>query len=556
MRVNVIRDPGTSSVVRGQRAVCSTDNTIVTDTVLRVLGDGGNAFDAAVAACIVQATVEPFMTNHAGTVCFLGYEAKTGTVHALNSHGTIPAHLPLFQPVPPLAGGFYSTPGFQPSGCIPGFMPGLKSIYERFCTKPWASLVDEAIGWADDGHIVSSFEHQVYIETLPFCAYFPEGQEFFMPGGFVPAVGSRMRNLPLAQTLRALAAEGPEYFISGEWARRFVAKANAMGWTIALDDLAVSPQFEEPLRYRHRDLDLVHLPLPQEAGLMSMLILGVVANVEGASGPLDSPTAVRTMAMALRLALQQCGYLNDPLHFAVPLATWSDPAFHRHLASIIANSLPAVDLTSHVEKTWGKARLTAAGLPHNRAEPPKQPSGSCELAIVDADGNWVEMMNTLQSGGIPGMVLDGVPMVGSHASPGSLASWIDTWLTPGYRMRSAIGNTMALRDGKPVFSLGTPGIPHVTVPQVLTNIIERKMDYPAAAEAPRMLGIADDYSLTVENRLSTQTKRGLTARGIKLNSAYVFDFHMGSFQIAWRDEDGTLGASADPRRCGIAGGIA
>ena len=234
-----------------------------------------------------------------------------------------------FNRSPPLAGGFYSTPGFQPSGCIPGFMPGLKAIYERFCTKPWGYLVDEAIGWAEDGHIVSSFEHQVYIETLPFCAYFPDGQDFFMPGGFVPAVGSRMRNLPLAQTLRALAAEGPEYFISGEWARRFVAKANAMGWAIGLDDLSVSPPFEEPLRYRHRDLELVHLPLPQEAGLMSMLVLGVVANVQGASGPLDSPNAVRTMAMALRLALQQCGYLNDPLHFAVPLDTWSDPAFHR-----------------------------------------------------------------------------------------------------------------------------------------------------------------------------------------------------------------------------------
>ena len=555
MRVNVIRDPGSSSVVRGQSAVCSTDNTIVTDTVLRVLREGGNAFDAAVAACIVQATVEPFMTTHAGTVTFLGYEAATGALHALDSQGTIPAGLPLFQPVPPLAGGIYSQPGFQPSGAIPGFMPGLKAIYERFCTKPWAWLVDEAIGWAEDGHLVSSFEHQMYVETMPFSAYFPEGQEFFMPGGFIPPVGSRFRSLPLAQTLRALAAEGPDCFIDGTWARHLVEKANAMDWPIALEHLAVAPRWTEPLRYRHRGYELVHLPLPQATGLISMLVLGVISNVEDAAGPLDTPAAVRAMSHALRLALQQSGYVNDPQHFETPLDTWLDPAFHRHLASLVARSMPRVDLTDHVAKTWGPARLTAAGVPYTRAQAVAQPAGSCELAIVDDRGNWVQMMNTLQSGGIPGMVVDGVHMVGSHATPGSLSSWMNTWLTPGHKMRSVIGNTIALRDGKPAFSLGTPGIPHVTVPQVLTNIIERGMDFAEAAEAPRMLPLGDDNALTVENRLSVETKRGLTARGLKLTSTYAYDYHMGSFQIAWREASGKLGAFADLRRCGVAGGL-
>ena len=70
-----------------------------------------------------------------------------------------------------------------------------------------------------------------------------------------------------------------------------------------------------------------------------------------------------------------------------------------------------------------------------------------------------------------------------------------------------------------------------------------------------MRGLADDYSLTIESRLSDETKRQLTARGIRLNSAYEHDWHMGSFQIAWREDSGRLGASADPRRCGVAGGL-
>lgn len=555
MRVNEIRNPGASSVVRERRAVCSTDNPIVTETVLKILGEGGNAVDAAIAACIVQATVEPFMTNLAGTLTFLYFEASTGRLHALDSQGTIPPGLPLFQPVPVLSGGFYSQPGFQPSGAIPGFMPGLKAIFDRFGSRPWSTLVDDAIGWAEDGHIVSSFEHQVYVETLPFVAYFPEGQDFYMPGGFLPPAGSRFGNAQLARTLRALAAVGPDYLISGGWAQRFVEKANAMGWEIEPRHLEVIPQWREPLRYAHGAYELVHLPLPQITGIVSALVLGIVANVERANGPLDDATAVRTMALALRLALQQCGFLNDPQHFEVPTGVWLDPSFHQHLAALIARSVATSDMTDHIAKTWGPSRLAAAGVPHQRAEAAKQPAGSCELAIVDADGNWVQMMNTLQSGGIPGMVVDGVPMVGSHATPGSLTSWIDTWLVPGAKMRSAIGNTIALRDGVPAFSLGTPGVPHITVPQVLTNIIERNMDYVSAAVAPRMLPLGDDYALTVENRLSVQTKRDLTARGIRLNSSYVYDWHMGSFQIAWRERSGRFGASADPRRCGTADGL-
>ena len=88
------------------------------------------------------------------------------------------------------------------------------------------------------------------------------------------------------------------------------------------------------------------------------------------------------------------------------------------------------------------------------------------MTIVDPDGNWVQMMNTLQTGGIPGEVLDGVPMVGSHAAFG--LNWlIGGWLTGGGRLTSVIGNTIVLHDGRPWISLGTPGNVHCTIPQML-----------------------------------------------------------------------------------------
>ncbi len=551
----LIRNPGATSFVREQKAVASTDNTIVSTAITRILAAGGNAADAAIAGCIVQATIEPFMTNHTGTVTFLYYDAKSGKLYGLDSHGTIPSDLAPFKPVPPLTSG-YSRPEMQPSGAIPAFMPGMKAIYEKFGSKPWDSLVEEAIYWAEEGHPVSSFEHLVNMYAFDFITYFPEGRALYMQDGFLPVVGSRFRNPELAKTLKALAKEGPDYFITGTWAKHFIEKANTLGWPITQEHMtATPPRWGEPVRYQHKGYEIAHLPLPQRQGVFCAVALGIIENIPGGDGPADSAEAIWAMAHALRLAAQICGFVNDPEIFDVPAATLLDPALHAQLAKLVAQSQPKVDLTKHVELTWGRTKMAAAGLPLGKEPPAKQPSGSCELAIVDANGNWVQMMNTLQSGGIPGQVVDGVPMVGSHATTGNLSSAIDTWLAPGAKMRSVIGNTIVFKDGRPVFSLGSPGNVHCTVPQVLANVIDRGMDFVEAVEAPRMLPLGEDYSLTIETRLSDATLQALTALGIRLQSEVSYDFHMGSFQVAWREKSGKLGACADLRRCGYAAGI-
>jgi gamma-glutamyltranspeptidase/glutathione hydrolase len=537
--------------VRNQGAVCSSDNAAVTNAMLRVLREGGNAVDAAIAGCLLQATVEPFMTNHAGMVTALVFEAKSGIVHALDAQGTMPHDLPPFKPVAGINNAFV-PPGNEPSACIPGFMPGLKALYERFGSKPWPALVEESIYWAQEGHYVSTFEHTATMYGWELYTYFPEGRSLFAPEGFARPVGSRFANPELAKTLQRLAREGPDDFITGQWAQRFVERANAMGWKIEARHMTeVPPRWGEPVRYPHGGYEIVQLPLPQRQGVFCALVLGMLEHVESAYDAVDSAEAVYAMAHALRIAAQQCGFVNDPLIFEAPLDVWLDPAFHAHLGNIIDRSRPKADLTGHVEKTWGPQKLAAAGISMKE----KQPVGSCELAVVDADGNWVQMMNTLQSGGIPGQVVDGVPMVGSHAAFGNMSAWIDTWLAPGAKMRCVIGNTIVMKDGRPVFSLGTPGNPHWTVAQMLVNIIDRKMEYVQAVEAPRMFGLGDDFSLTIESRLPETSRAKLTAMGIRLLPETTYDFHMGSFQMAWRESDGSLGACADLRRVGVAGGL-
>src|SRR5262249_40924572 len=151
-------------------------------------------------------------------------------------------------------------------------------------------------------------------------------------------------------------------------------------------------------------------------------------------------------------------------------------------------SRPKTDLTEHVRVTAGNPALAAVGLPTAAARKVHPGTGGCELSIVDPQGNWVQMMNTPQSGGIPRVVLDGVPLVGSHATTDMSAS-IAGWFSGGGRLRLPIGNTIVLRDGKPWLSLGTPGNVHVTIPQVLSYILDHGLSPEEAVDAPRMLPI-------------------------------------------------------------------
>src|SRR5436305_12685320 len=124
---NYIVNPGPKAPVEGLKAAVTTDSAIVTKTIMKVLEAGGNAADAGIAGAMVQAAVEPFMTNHAGLITMLYYEAKTGKIHQLDSLGGHPSGLPPFKPVPPSMGSYAAMP---PSAIIPGFMPGLKAIHE------------------------------------------------------------------------------------------------------------------------------------------------------------------------------------------------------------------------------------------------------------------------------------------------------------------------------------------------------------------------------------------------------------------------------------------
>lgn len=518
--------------------------------MLGVLSDGGNAIDAAIAGALVQATVQQDMTNHAGTISMLYWDQSAGQVHELNSSGTIVAGLAPFRPVPQGYGLYSQT--VPPFAVIPGLMPGLKSMHERFGTTPWATLCEPAIGWAEEGHAVGSFEHLVMAQTVDFFLYTESGREHFTPDGHLPQVGDRAPNPQLAGALKRLADNGPDEFITGQWASTFVERANELGWPIEMGHMtATPPRWADGCRWSHRDYEVVQPSPPERQAVYCSIVLGILdeLDIRSLGHYAESAEALYYMAHALRRAEFETGYINDPEVFEDPAPALMSRELHRLSAAVLRRSKPRVDMTEHVETTAGKPALRAVGL---RPGEPEQPPGSSELSIVDAQGNWVQLMNTLQSGGIPGEVVEGVPMVGSHVRP-AMDAPIAGWFTGGGRIRSVMGNTMVFRDGKPWLSLGSPGNVYCTVPQVLSNILDFDMDPYDAEDAPRMLPMQPDYTVAVESRIPEKVVAGLARMGVQVKPLPRYDYHMGSYQMSWRSEDGSLQSTAGPRRAGAAG---
>ena len=549
---------GPKPVVHHQRAVCSSSQPIVTQTMLEVMQAGGNAVDAAIAGCLVQAVVEPHMTNHAGSVQFLYWDAQSQRAYQLNGTGTLVPDRPPFRPIPGI-GIRFAAPGHNPCACIPGFMPALGAMHARFGSRPWSQLCQPAAAWAKSGHVMTSFEYGVLQEELRFYTYFPAGRALFTPGGYLPEVGEIFHNPALAETLRSLAVQGPEYFTQGAWAQHFVAEANRLGWPISLQHMsAIPPRWQEPLRYAHGGDEIIQFSPPERTGVFTAFVLGVLSclNLKDLGHYSESALALYLMAHTLRRAHLEMGLLYDPEMFESPVDVWLSPEYHRLTADLLWRSRPKVDLSGHLRVTAGAPALIAAGLPGDQAaRPPHSPGGSCELSIVDPQGNWVQMMNTLQSGGIPGAVVDGVPMVGSHART-TMNDDIAGWFTGSGRIKSIVGSAFVLRQGQPWLALGTPGNVYGTMPQALSSILDYGLAPDQAVELPRMDPLRDDYVLEMESRLSPEVVAGLARLGIQAQPLPMYDYNMGSFQVCWRDAtSGELSAYADSRRAGLAGGF-
>ncbi len=225
--------------------MAATSQPMATLAALDVLRSGGNAADAAIAAVAMQCVVEPESTGIGGD-CFILYSRQGGLPVALNGSGRAPAKATV---------DWYTEHGIGEIGVqtphavtIPGAIDAWCTFNREYGTRPLAELLEPAARAAEEGYVVmprvAADWHRVQEKLRD-----PVTAALFLPGGRPPKAGDKMRNPPLAATLRRIGREGREAFYDGAVMREIVARLKSLGGLHEEEDFAAQrSNWVEPIQ--------------------------------------------------------------------------------------------------------------------------------------------------------------------------------------------------------------------------------------------------------------------------------------------------------------------
>jgi gamma-glutamyltranspeptidase/glutathione hydrolase len=304
--------------VRSRGGIVVTQHRIASEIGARVLKEGGNAIDAAVAAAFAVGVVEPWMSGIGGVGALVHRDARTGKVTTVDFGGRSPKGLktedfPLAGGVDvgnlfgwPAVKGNVNTVGAK-AVVAPTQPAGLGLAHKMLGTKGWRELVAPAVKLAEDGLVVDWHTLLVISSVLGDLQKNPGTRERFLPGGFPPVpvaaqAGLAPLRLPakqLARTLQAIAADGPEILYRGALARSIAEDVQALGGYLTVEDMAaVQPVSREPLRQDYGRHTIYGLPELTGGPTLALAFQHLTKN-GGRAGP--EPDGARFVAYAKAL---------------------------------------------------------------------------------------------------------------------------------------------------------------------------------------------------------------------------------------------------------------
>ncbi len=520
------------SPVYSVNGMAATSMPIASLTAIEVLSAGGNAVDAAVAACAVLAVVEPQSTGLGGD-CFCLYAPPGGgKVVAVNGSGRSAgaASLDAIK-----AAGSTRPDDISPHGVtIPGAVSAWQLLLDAFGTKGFDELLVPAIHCAEEGfplHSRVAWDWWMQEDKLRRA-----GNRLFLPDGRAPREGDRFVQTALANTLHAIGRRGADAFYSGSVAANMAATLKAAGGVQTEEDFANgrhTAEFVEPISIHWRGLDVWQCP-PNGPGLVALMILGELEALgcapDGPSGALRFHRHIEAARMAYR---DRGAFLADPRRRETPLRRLLAPDYLAALAR-------------HIDDGHALSALPAPG------EIALAESGNTvTLSVVDRDGAACSLINSIYQtfgSGIlaerSGVLLQnrGLCFAFEPGHPNSLA--------PNTRPAHTIMPGLATRDGDPAICFGVMGEHYQPIGQtwVLTNAVEYGMDIQAAIDFPRVCPHLGE--LEIERGVSPAMREKLAALGHKLTE---LERPLGGAQAIMIDsERGVLIGGSDPRKDGAA----
>ncbi|MFC9650403.1 gamma-glutamyltransferase family protein [Streptomyces sp. NPDC056937] len=592
----------TRPTLQGTFGMVSSTHWLASQSAMAVLEDGGNAYDAAVAAGFVLHVVEPHLNGPGGEVPIILAPAG-GEVQVLCGQGPAPAGATIGHY---RALGLELVPGTGPlAAAVPGAFDAWMLLLRDHGTKSLAQVLRYAIGYAEDGHApVERVGETVESVRELFETEWTSSADVYLPGGKAPAPGELFRNPALAATWRRLTAEAEEAggadrvaqieAARAVWRTGFIAEAlvahsarptmdtsgDRHAGTLTAADLAGwSATYEAPATYDWNGWTLC------KAGGWSQgpAFLQQLALLPSRAAELPrygSAAYVHLLIEGCKLAMaDREAWYGDAAAEGTPLAALLSEPYNTARRALIGERASyelrpgspegrAPALSGHATAVAaGEPGFDALGVP-GAGEPTVAKDGAtrgdtCHLDIVDRWGNMIAATPSggwLQSNPV-------VPELGFPLGTRLQMAWLDPGLpnslTPGRRPRTTLTPSLALRDGVPVLAFGTPGGDqqdqwqlHFFLALALRPSVRGGLDLQGAIDAPNWHN--DSFpgsfyprgmrpgSVTVESRMHPEVIGELRRRGHEVTVGDPWS--EGRLCAVARDpETGILSAAANPR---------
>ncbi len=521
------------------RNVVSTSHPLGAQAGLRMLANGGNAVDAAIAAAAVMTVVEP-CSNGLGSdaFCILWDGHK---LHGLNGSGPAPAAWTP-QYFRDRHGANAATPPARgwDSVSVPGAVASWAALSEKFGKLPFADLLAPAIDIAERGYAVPVIVRHKWqlASTVKELISQPGFAEVFLPKGRIPEVGELMRMPGAAKALRAIAQSKGEAFYRGEIAQAIERHAKAHGGAMRASDLAAfKPEWVEPLGIDYHGYRLHELP-PNGQGIAALIALGILEHFDIGEIEVDSVASQHLQIEAMKLAFADTyRYVSEPRTMTVTPAQMLDREYLKQRARLIDPK---------------RAQDFAPGTP------PK--GGTIYLTAADERGRLVSFIQSNYMGFGSGVVVPEFGIGLQNRGHGfSLDAQSPNLVGPGKRPFQTIIPAFLTKDGQAQMSFGVMGgnmQPQGHL-QTLVRMLDHGQDPQAACDAPRWR-FDGGLSVEVEPEMKRDIVQGLIALGHHIEPRFDTYMDLGSGQFIWRLGDpGSEGyvAASDSRRDGLAAGF-
>jgi len=541
----------TRSVVMGRNGMIATSQPLASAAGLKVMQDGGNAIDAAVAAAAVLAVVEPSMTGIGGDLFAIVYDAKTKKLRALNAsgrsaYGASPQEFAKrnLQRVPNT--GVLSV-------TVPGVVEGWSELLSKYGTISMANAVEPAARYARDGYAVSEIISGQWKASERKLAADPVTAATFMPNGHPLEPGEIFKNPRLAATLELIGKGGRDAFYKGPIARAIVADMRKRDGLLEERDFTDHrADWVNPISTSYRGYDVYEMP-PNTQGPTVLEMLNILEGFDVKAMGFNSAEYLHALVEAKRIAFaDRAAYIGDPDSV--------QPAVLNTLISkeYAATRRKEIDL-AHAAESYKAGAIKGVTSSSAQDEASENFTGldrgdTIYMTAADGKGNFVSLIQSLFADFGSGIVAgDTGVLLHNRGSLFNLTPGHPDQIAPHKRPLHTLIPAFIVKDGKPWVSFGVMGGDHQAQghTQVVANLVDFGMNIQEAGEAARVNH--GNNGLQVESAIAETVRAALVQRGHKVAQSIG---SYGGFQgILLDPRTGVLMGGSDVRKDGLAIGF-